>query len=79
MAAAEVGGLILDFSFGGRTEDDHEMALESVSGSDFANKRHEVPLFALVLTLSLSESGRNPARNANFRPGLHLVGLMGGF
>ncbi len=30
------GFCILDFSFGGRTENGHEMALELLSGADFS-------------------------------------------
>ena len=35
-------GRILDFSFGGRTENDHEMVLELVSGADFRFVLHHL-------------------------------------
>ena len=54
-------GRILDFSFGGRTEDGHEMVLELVSGADFRcvfTLFFEPDLFKGVLWPSLA--GKRP-------------------
>ncbi len=41
-------GRILGFSFGGRTENRYEMALELVSGADFTSVLHHYPSLARI-------------------------------
>ncbi len=54
----------LDFSFGGRTENHYETALELVSGADFKCVLHHFPSLARLEGLG-AKFGRETTQNLN--------------
>ncbi len=61
-------GRILDFSFGGRTENRYEMAFELVSGAGFRGVLHHLSILTRLKACwgqVCPESGPKPAQNTN--------------